>query len=122
MIVISFLAIIFNISVVSLIIDISNIRIISFCSISTISIDVFSAFALKVISQCWILLESNCLEFSIRIEAKYQRKEVVCETDDRDGVYEFLFTSVGTGVDFVLYRRNEIDHEGNREEDTDEDV
>ena len=80
MIVISFLAIILDISVIGLIIDVSNVWVLLFGGLA--SVCVLTPLSLKVIPQSWILIKGDPLELPIGVEAEDKCEEIVCKADD----------------------------------------
>lgn len=68
-----------------------------------------------------VLVESDGLELSVRVEAEDHEKDVVCEADDGVCVDILVDAGVGGGVCAVLDGSEEVDHEGDGEEDADED-
>ena len=122
MVVISFFAVILDISIIGLIVHVSDVGVLLFCMFASIPSYVLAPFALKVIPESWVLIEGDALELPIGVEAEDECEEVVGKADDGDGVDVLIFSAVGAGIDLVLNRRHKVDHEGHCKEDADKDV
>lgn len=120
MVVVSFVAIIFDISIVGLEIYISNIGVGLFCPFSSIATLV--TLTLKVVPEGRVLVKCNSFEFPIRIEAKDKGKEIVSKADNRHSIDKLLLPCVSTRTNLILNRRHKVNHKWHSKEYANEDV
>jgi len=116
-IIISFLFIIINISIVYIIIDFFNVSVV----IYLVPI-VYLLLLFKIISKCWILIIGNCFKLTIRIETEYHTKTIVNETEDWISINEFFHWRVSWNIISILYGSQEINSKINSKENADKDV
>lgn len=115
-IVISPLAIVINVAVVRLIVNSMRISVLLLRSFGLLPLCPF-----KIVAQCWVLIECDCLELPIRIEAVYHSEDIIQEANNGICVNELIHGGQCIGVFAILYGSKEVDHKGNSEEEGDED-
>ena len=107
MIVVSFLFIVFNISIIGLIVNFSYIVI--FCCWSIFS-SLASIFSSEVISKGWILVKGHRFKLTIGIEAKDSCKDIIGKAYDGVCVNIFEFAASKAEIFSVLDGREKVNH------------
>ena len=122
MVVVSFVVVDLDVAVIGIVVDLPHVGISPISPVPSVPSVISVLLTLEVVSKCRVLSKGKSLEFPIGVEAEDHHEEVVSKADDGDRVDVLFLAGVGTGRDFVLYGSQEVDHEGDREEDADEDV
>ena len=116
--VISFLIIYLNITVIEVIVNLISL----YFFFNIISAWRFSILILKVVPQGWIVIEIDGFELSIGVEAEDGAKEIIDKADDGYSIDELLHAGPCGKVCLVLDGCEEKHHVLNGEVDADEDV
>lgn len=119
-IVIPFVAIIVDITVVRIVVHVSHVILVIAVVFLVSGLRIIVA-SFEVAPKSGIFIECDGFEFAVGIEAEDHEEDVVGEADDGVCVDELVDACVGGWVCAVLDGGEEEDHEGDCEEDADED-
>ena len=86
MVVVPFIFVILNIPIVGIIVNISHIGVIFGSSVLSFP----NIFPLEIISQGRVLIKSHSFKFTIGVETKDHREEIIGKTNDGHGIVESL--------------------------------